>query len=309
MPQTSAITLDKSTKYKLNNGTEIPIAAFGVYQIEPSATKDSVYTALKIGYRHIDSAAAYKNEAEAAAGIAAFLKDHPDVKREDIWFTTKIWNDSQGYEETKAAIKTLADKVKSHIEYVDLVLIHSPKTSKEKRLGSWRALLEFNLNPSNGVLPIRSIGVSNYGIPHLKEIVDNKEFLVTPVVNQLELHPWLPRLELREFGLEHHILFEAYNTFTRGKKFSDPEVVELSEKYNISKPQMLLRWAYLQGFIVIVKSEKPERIEENYNTLPDHKESILGKIDLNEEIIEKLNKPDSKEVFTWGGEDPAEYKD
>ncbi|KAI5965276.1 uncharacterized protein KGF55_001496 [Candida pseudojiufengensis] len=316
---TTSIQLTKQSTYKLNNGQHIPIAGFGTYLIEASKTTDLVYQALKDGYRHIDTAMVYGNEKEAAEGIAKFLKDHSDIKREDIWFTTKIFNQYQGYDRTKEAVEIISKDVKQYIDYVDLILIHSPKTSKDKRLGTWKALQEYVLNPNNDTLNIHSIGVSNYGIDHLEELFNWEGYLIKPVVDQLELHPWLPRLKLREYLVKHDILAEAYSPITQGQKLNDPELLKLSEKFKVSPVEILLKWSYLQGFIVLVKTEKPSRIKENLNVLPDgHKngdddeleEKIhLGKIDLEPEIIEALNLPDSKEVLTWGGKDPALFKD
>ncbi|KAI5952352.1 hypothetical protein KGF54_003218 [Candida jiufengensis] len=316
---TTSIQLTKQSTYKLNNGQHIPVAGFGTYLIDASKTSDLVYQALKDGYRHIDTAMVYGNEKEAAEGIAKFLKDYPDVKREDIWFTTKIFNEYQGYEKTKEAVEIISKDVKQYIDYVDLILIHSPKTSKDKRLGTYKALQEFVIDPNNKVLNVKSIGVSNYGIDHLEELFAWDGFLIKPVVDQLELHPFLPRLKLREYLIKHDILAEAYSPITQGKRLKDPELLELSEKYNLSPVEILLKWAYLQGFIVLVKTENPKRIKENLNILPDGikngdddelEEKIhLGKVDLEPEIIEALDKPESAEVLTWGGKDPTLFKD
>ncbi|EGW32933.1 uncharacterized protein SPAPADRAFT_60276 [Spathaspora passalidarum NRRL Y-27907] len=314
MSQTVSMQLTKNSKYKLNNGQYIPVAGFGVYLMPAEKTAELVYQALVEGYRHIDSAVGYYNEREAAQGVAKFLKDHPNVHRRDIWFTTKIRNQDQGYEETKESVKQIAADVKEYIDYVDLVLIHSAKTNKEKRLGTYKALQEFvGVNP---VLQIKSIGVSNYGIHHLEELFNWDGYLIKPVVNQVELHPWLPRIELREYCAKLHILLEAYTPLTRGEKFTDPELVQLSQKYKISPADILLKWSYLQGFIVLAKTENPQRIRENLDALPDgpgdafenplgRRNSTLGRLDLEVEIIETLNKPNSKEVLTWGGVDPT----
>ncbi|EMG47217.1 hypothetical protein SBY92_000076 [Candida maltosa Xu316] len=314
---TSSIQLTKQSTYRLNDGLHIPVAAYGTYLIDSAKAADLVYTALEDGYRHIDTAIAYHNEEEVAKGIAKFLKDHPEVKREDIWFTTKIDNPSQGYEETKRAIEKIAKEVKPHIEYVDLVLIHSPITSKERRLGTYKALQEIIINPKTSVLNVKSIGVSNYGVEHLEELFNWDGFLIKPVVNQLEVHPWLPRLELREYLYKHNILVEAYSPLTQGYKLNDPELLKLSEKYGISKIEILLKWSYLQGFIVLAKTDKPDRIKQNLDVLPNGKkdddelqENIsLGIVDLDPAIVEALNKPDSREVLTWGGQDPTLFKD
>ncbi|CAK7903371.1 NADPH-dependent D-xylose reductase II,III [[Candida] anglica] len=314
---TTAIQLTRNSTYKLNNGLSIPIAGYGVYQLDSKTTKDLVYRALEDGYRHIDSAAIYGNEKEAAEGIAAFLKDYPKVSREDIWFTTKIWNEDQGYEETKKGVQKTADKVKPYIGYVDLFLLHSPLTSKDKRLGSWKALQEFVSDPSNDVLQIKSIGVSNFGIEHIEELLNWEGLSIKPVVNQLELHPWLPHLKLRKYCLSKDILLEAYSPLTQGHKLNDPELLSLEKKFGVPKVEILLKWSYLQGFIVLAKTEKFERIKQNLSVLPDgqveddqlEETKSFGKVDLEEEILQALDKPESHEVLCWGNKDPTEYKD
>ncbi|KAM9904200.1 hypothetical protein OXX79_002900 [Metschnikowia pulcherrima] len=315
--QTVAKQLTRTTKYRLNNGHHIPVAGFGVYLLPPAETFDLVYEALSQGYRHIDSAVIYGNQKEAAQAIAQFVKDHENVSREDIWFTTKIWNVDHGYDETKKAVEKIASQVKKYIEYVDLILVHSPLTNKEKRLGTWKALSEFNHNPNNGVLQVRSIGVSNYGKKHIEEILAIDGPVVVPAINQLELHPWLPRTELREYLTKKGIVIEAYSPLTQGRHLNDPELLELEHKYKIPKAEILLKWSYLQGFVVLAKTSKKERIKLNFEVLPEgqgtndplQEGSNLGKIDLDPNILDALDKPESHSVFTWGGADPTEYED
>lgn len=314
---TTSIQLTSASKYKLNNGLHIPVAAFGIYAVPPNQTYDLVYEALVQGYRHIDSAVYYRNEEEAASAIAAFLKDHPDVSRRDIWFTTKITNELHGYELTRKEVGEIASRVKKHIEYVDMVLLHSPKTSKEKRLGSWKALQELVCDPGNDLLQIHTIGVSNFGIKHLEEIFKWDGLIVHPAVDQLELHPWLPQLKLREYLVSKGVLVEAYSPLTQGAKLNDPELLELEYKYKIPKAEILLRWSYLQGFIVLAKTVHKDRIKQNFDVLPTPVASDnvldddvhLGKVDLDINILHALDKPDSHEVITWGHQDPTLYED
>lgn len=314
---TTSIQLTSSSRYKLNNGLHIPVSGFGVYEIPIDQTHDLVYEALVQGYRHIDSAVGYKNEKQCAQAIADFLKDHPDVPRSDIWFTTKITNDQHGYEEAKKAVAGIAADVKEYIDYVDLVLVHLPKSNKQLRLDTWKALQEFVLDPANPVLQIRTIGVSNFGIKHLEELFKWDGLLVEPAVDQLELHPWLPHLKLREYLVSHHILAEAYSPLTQGAKLNDPELLELEKKYKIPKVEILLKWSYLQGFIVLAKTAKKERIKENFNILPRAQTSSdplddtthSGKVDLDLNILSALDKPDSHDVITWGHQDPTMYED
>ncbi|KAI5954171.1 hypothetical protein KGF57_003928 [Candida theae] len=309
--------LNKASTVKLNNGQAIPIAGFGTYLIPAEKAATLVYDALAAGYRHIDTAIAYKNQHQVAQGVANFLTDHPHIKRQDIWFTTKIANQNQGYENTHEAVKQISKDVKDLIEYVDLVLIHSPKTSTEKRLETYKALQEYVVDPNNTTLGIKSIGISNYGVSHLEELFKWDGLRVNPVINQLELHPWLPRIELRKYLDQHDIIAEAYSPLTQGYKLDDPELVALSEKYKLSPAEILLKWSYLQGFVVLVKTENPKRIKENLNFLPDPDDRTgadkegnkTGPLHLDSEILKALDKPDSKVVLTWGGVDPTLYTD
>lgn len=310
----SSVQLTRATKYKLNDSHYIPVAGFGVYKLPKNEAGDLVYEALLQGYRHIDTAVYYENEEECAEAIAKFLKDHPDkAAREDIWFTTKIRPDQLGYEETKKAVAEIAARVKPHIEYVDLMLLHAPLKSKKTRLDSWKALQEFASDPANGVLKIKSIGVSNYGVEHLKELMEWDGLTIPPSVNQLELHPWLPRQELRAYMLKHGILAEAYSPLTRGIKFKDPELIALSKKFNMSMAEILLKWSYLQGFIVLAKTATKERIKENLSVLPEapkddplEEKTNWGKVDLDLELLKALDKPDSHEVLIIQ-DDPTIY--
>ncbi|KAH3687256.1 hypothetical protein WICPIJ_001772 [Wickerhamomyces pijperi] len=286
---TAAIT--KNSRYTLNNGRTIPITGFGVYQTPASKATTLVYEALKVGYRHIDSARIYQNEEESVAGIAQFLKEFPDVKREDIFYTTKIWNEEQGYETTKIAIESSLERAKD-IQYIDLFLIHSSLTNKEKRLGTYKALQE-----AVATGKVKSIGVSNYGTHHLDELFAWEGLTIKPVVNQVELHPWLPRKDLQEYAKKHDFYLEAYTPLTQGQKFDDPELVAIAKKHGYSVVEVLLRWSYDQGFIPLAKTATVARIKPNFDVL-DH-------VVLDAEDLKILDKPDSYEVLTW---DPTKYE-
>lgn len=312
----SSVQLTRASKYKLNDGHYIPVAGFGVADIPLDQVHDLVYEALVQGYRQIDSAVYYGNETESAQAIAQFLKDHPDrAKRSDIWFTTKINDTQQGYEEAQKAVSEIADRVKPYIGYVDLVLIHVPAKSKNVRLQTWKALQEFASNPSNDVLRIQSIGVSNYGAKHLEELLEWDGLTIPPAVNQLELHPWLPRHDIREVMLKYNILPQAYSPLTRGKKFSDPELVKLAKTFNMSVPEILLRWAFIQGFVVLAKTANKNRIKENIAILPEApkddplgEKTNWGKVDLDFELLKALDMPDSNEVLVISSADPTIYQ-
>lgn len=288
----------------MNNGAEIPVIGYGVYEVPVTKTAQLVYEALKSGYRHVDTAVVYENQKEAAEGVQKYLQE-TGTSREEIWFTTKLWNDQQGYEETKKALSSIAEDVKEYIGYVDLILLHSPLTSKEKRLGAWKALEEVVADPSSAPIPVKSIGVSNFGIEHLKELLEVAH--VKPVLNQLELHPWLPHHDLRKFLAEQGIYAEAYSPLTQGVKLQDPELLQLESKTGISKVDLLLKWSFLQGFIVLVKSDKVERIRSNLNVLPDADDGSDASISLDDETWKVLDKPYSYEVLTWDNNDPTTY--
>ncbi|CCH41751.1 Aldo-keto reductase family 1 member [Wickerhamomyces ciferrii] len=279
------------TSFKtLSNGSKIPITGFGVYLTPPGETYNIVLKALESGYRHIDSARYYENEQESGDAILKFLETNPQVKRSDIWYTTKLFN--LNYDDAKAAIKESFERVKG-LGYIDLFLIHAPITNKTKRLGQYKALQEA---VDQGI--VKSIGVSNYGIKHLEELLSWNELKYKPVVNQVELHPWLPRKDIQEFTQKNGIALEAYSPLTQGKYLDAPEVVEISKKTGFSPAQILLKWSFEQGFIVLAKTANPDRLKPNYNVLKD--------VEISKEDLSKLEFPDSYKVFAW---DPATFED
>lgn len=282
--------LTPTSKVKLNNGYEIPITGFGVYQTDPKETYDIVYKALETGYRHIDSAIYYQNEKESGDAILQFLKDHPEVKRSDIFYTTKVA--FLYYDDAKKAIKESIEKVKG-LKYIDLFLIHAPIPNKEARIGTYKALQEA---VDEGF--VRSIGVSNYGTKHLDELFAWEGLKYKPVANQLELHPWLPRKDLQAYAKKYDHILEAYSPLTQAKKFNDPELVAIAKKHNVSPAQVLLRWSYAQGFVPLPKTVTPARLAPNFTALND--------VQLDQEDLATLDKPDSYEVLTW---DPTRHVD
>lgn len=256
-----SLTLSKDSKYKLNSGHEIPVIGLGVYLTPQDVASKIVYKALEDGYRHIDSAIAYKNESEVVEGIAKFLKDHPEVKRSEIYYTTKINAPNQGYEQATKTINESLEKAAA-IDYIDLFLIHAPNTNKELRLGTWKALQEF---ADKG--KVKSIGVSNYGKHHIEEIYNWDGFKIAPSINQIELNPWLTRKDLVDYLKSKDILPEAYSPLTRGKRLDDPELQKLAEKYNKTTAQVLVRWSLDQGYITLPKTVNEERLLQNLELL------------------------------------------
>lgn len=252
------MSLTKDSKYPLSSGYEIPVIGLGVFLSSGQETIETVYQALKIGYRHIDSAQLYENEYEVGQGILKWIKEDPENnKRGDVFYTTKARTDAQGYELTKQKLNESFEKVKE-LKYIDLVLVHSPRTDPERRLGTYKALQEF---VDSGL--VRSIGVSNYGEKHLNELLNWKELKYKPTINQIELHPWLLRSKITEFCFKNDIKVEAFSPLTRGQKLNDPTLIEIASKYKKSPAQILIRWSLQCGFIPLPKSVTVSRLKEN----------------------------------------------
>lgn len=286
------MSLTARSTYKLNNGVSIPVIALGVYKTDTNVAKQVVYDALEAGYRHFDSAEIYGNEAEVGEGISKWLQD-TGTKREEVFYTTKIHDADQGYEKALKQIDISLDRVKS-LGYIDLILIHTPLTNKEKRLGTWKALQE-----AVKAGKVKSIGVSNFGIQHLKELFEWDGYEIEPVVDQVELSPWLPRRELHEFANAHNILLQAYSPLTRGEKFDDPTLVKIAKKYNKSPAQVLIRWSLQQGFNVLPKSENKKRLTQNLDVFD---------FELLDQDLAELTHPESLELFTGWYSDPVGYQ-
>lgn len=243
---------------KLNSGNSIPAIGLGVYLTPPGEAKDIVFKALEVGYRHIDSARHYQNEKEVCSAIAEWIKQDPvKNKREDVFYTTKIKDDDHGYEQAKKAIKECLDCAKD-IGYIDLILIHSPQTNYEKRHGAWMALQEAVESGK-----VKSIGVSNYAIKHLEELLAYPDLKIVPAINQFELHPWLTRVELAEFCHTKGIKVEAFSPLTRGQKLKDEGLMEIAAKYGKTTAQILLNWSLSKGYIALPKTATYERLLPN----------------------------------------------
>lgn len=243
-------------KLLLNNGIEIPSIGFGTWQSKDGEEAyNAVLTALKNGYRHIDTAAAYGNE----ESIGKAIKDSK-VKREDLFVTTKLWNNISGFEETKEAFNGSLKKL--GLDYVDLYLIHWPnpvkyrKTWIERNNNAWKAMEELY---SEG--KIKAIGVSNFLIHHLEEI--EKKAKIKPMVNQIKLFPGLNQTILANYCKDRDILLEAYSPFGTGKIFKSLELLELAKKYKKSIAQICVRYSIQMGRVPLPKSVTNSRIIEN----------------------------------------------
>lgn len=237
-----------NTNVELNNGVKMPVFGFGTFRLASGEeTYKSVSHALNIGYRLIDTATDYGNEIDVGKAI-----NDSDIPRDEIFITTKLWNSDHGY---NSALKAFDISLKRlNLSYIDLYLIHWPV--QELRLDSWRALKEILKTEK-----CRAIGVSNYTIKHIKEIIDNNDII--PAVNQVEFSPYTYQKELLDFLNSKNIKLEAYSPLTKGLKLNDPKLVEIALKYSKTPAQILLRWALQKDIVVISKSSRPERIEEN----------------------------------------------
>ncbi len=248
--------MDINSVVKLNDGLSIPLFGLGVYQAPNGGeTELAVYTALKNGYRHIDTAEIYRNEEDVGKGIQKFLAES-DVKREDLWITTKFFpGKGKG---TTAVQKAMSGSLQRlQLSYVDLYLIHAPNT-RNKRVEQWHALQELK---DAGLA--RSIGVSNYGVHHLEELLAADGTKYPPAVNQIELNPYNTREGIVAFCKANHIVAEAYSPLTCAAKLQDPKLVTVAQSYKVSPAQLLIRWCLQKGYIVIPKSTKEHRIVEN----------------------------------------------
>ena len=236
------------TTLQLSSGARIPQVGLGVWQTPSGATtRKAVAAALDGGYRHIDTAHIYGNEADVGAAVR-----ESGVAREAVFVTTKLWNADQGYDPALRAFD--ASLTRLGLEYVDLYLIHWPVAGK--RLDSWRALERIHEDGR-----ARSIGVSNFLVPHLEELLGKATRV--PAVNQIELTPFLQRRETRALCARHGIVVEAYSPLTHGKRLDHPVVKDVARRLGRSVAQVLLRWGLQQGVVVLPKSTNPARIAEN----------------------------------------------
>jgi diketogulonate reductase-like aldo/keto reductase len=243
----------------LENGVEIPALGFGVFQTPPDETRDAVRSALDAGYRHIDTAAAYGNERQVGEAVHS-----SDVDRSEVFLETKIWISDYGYDETLHAFEKSSRKL--GVDQIDLLILHQPLPSAfDRTLEAYRALETLLADGK-----VRAIGVSNFMVEHLAELLDGAT--VVPAVNQIECHPYFAQGEVQGFGTEHGILTQAWSpiggiTFYRdgshGSTLDDPVIGDIGRAHGKSPAQAMLRWGLQHSRSVIPKSTKPTRISEN----------------------------------------------
>ena len=236
-------------RIQLNDGRSIPQLGLGVYKVADAAAGELVQGAIEAGYRHIDTATLYRNERGVGAGMRA-----SGVPREELFVTTKVWNDDQGRDRTLRAFDESIGLL--GLDYIDLYLIHWPAPTQDRYVETWHALEELKASGR-----VRSIGVSNFEPHHLERLAGQSE--TVPVVNQVELHPWLSQRAVREYGAEHGIVTEAWSPLARGRVLDDPVLAALAERYERTPAQVVLRWHLQLGNVVIPKSSSIERVREN----------------------------------------------
>ncbi|CDI46584.1 MULTISPECIES: aldo/keto reductase [Lactococcus] len=235
--------------FKLNNGVEIPVLGFGVFQIPQEQTKQAVLDAIEVGYRHIDTAQSYFNEEEVGDAIAETI-----VPREDLFITTKVWLSNYGYENTKTSIKISLEKMK--LDYLDLVLLHQPFGDV---FGSYKALVDLQKEGK-----IRAIGVSNFNELRLADIIAFQD--TVPQINQIEINPFHQREEDLQNALSRgNVQLEAWAPFAEGKNgiFKNEILLAVGKKYGKSPAQVILRWLYERGIVSLAKSVKKDRMKQN----------------------------------------------
>ncbi|MCK2017511.1 aldo/keto reductase [Peribacillus frigoritolerans] len=272
-------------KVMLNNGVEMPILGFGVFQIQDeNECEQSVYDAIMAGYRLIDTAASYLNEEAVGRAIK-----RSGVPREELFITTKLWVQDAGYESTKNAFANSLKRLQ--LDYLDLYLIHQPYGDV---YGSWRAMEELYRDGK-----IRAIGVSNFQMDRLVDLIIHNE--VIPAVNQVETHVFNQQIESAKLMQENNVQIESWGPFAEGKNnmFQNEILVSIAEKYNKSVAQVILRWLTQRGVVAIPKSVRKERIIENFE---------IFDFELEQEDMEKIAALDTKESLFFSHSDPEIVK-
>lgn len=236
-------------RLSLSDGSTIPQLGFGTYKVPAEVTAELVTGALAAGYRHVDTAALYGNETEVGAGLRASGLD-----RDEVFVTTKVWNDDQGFDETLRAFDASTSRL--GLDRVDLYLIHWPIPSADRYVDTWRALVRLQDEGR-----ATSIGVSNFSVPHLRRLRD--ETGVLPAVNQVELHPRFPQRDLVAWHDAHGIVTESWAPLARGGLLDDPSLARIAARYGKTPAQVVIRWHLDRGLVVFPKSVSLGRLREN----------------------------------------------
>ena len=265
----------------LNNGVQMPVIGFGVYQIPPEQTEQAVTDALAAGYRHIDTAAAYVNEEAVGRAIAA-----SGMARDELFITTKLWVSDTGEDATQRAVERSLQRL--GLDHLDLYLIHQPFGDV---YGSWRAMEQLH---RQGVL--RAIGVSNFYPDRLVDLIDHNE--VTPAVNQVETHPFFQRADYQALMAERGVQIESWGPFAEGRNnlFADPVLSEIGAAHGKTVAQVVLRWLIQRGVVVIPKSVRAERMRENIDVFD---------VELTDEQMTRIAAMDTGSSLFLDHRDPA----
>ena len=242
---------DQIPRLDLRGGSSIPQLGFGVFQVPPAETAEAVLRALEAGYRHIDTASAYRNEASVGQAIRS-----SGLERSEVFLTTKCFNDDHGYEQAKRACHESLGRLE--MEHIDLYLIHWPVPAHDRYVETWKAFIELR---DEGL--VRAIGVSNFQPAHLRRIIE--ETGETPAVNQVELHPHFQQSGLRREHEDLGILTEAWSPLAQGAVLEEQAIRDIAEQHSRTPGQVVIRWHLQLGNIVIPKSVTPERIVENFD--------------------------------------------
>jgi len=271
-------------KVKLNNGVEMPILGLGVFQVsDPEECENSVYEAIKAGYRLIDTAAAYENEEAVGRGIK-----RSGIAREELFITTKLWIQDAGYESTKLAFEKSLKKLQ--LDYMDLYLIHQPFGDI---YGSWRAMEELYKEGR-----IKAIGVSNLYPDRLMDLIVHNEII--PAVNQIELHPFWQQIETHDFLQQSNVQIQSWSPFAQDKNIFNNELLKtIAARYQRSVAQIILRWLTQRGVVVIPKSVNKERIIENLN---------IFDFELSIEDMDAIKTLDTGRTTIFDHHDPAKVR-
>ena len=268
---------------KMNDNCQIPVVGLGTWKSEPGkTTSQAVLDSLEAGYRHIDTARAYDNETDVGRAV-----NDSGLPREDLFITTKLWNQHQGYEEAIEACEKSLNRL--NCDYIDLYLIHWPL--REKRNHSWKAFIELRDREL-----CKSIGVSNFTIEHLAEI--EAKFGILPAVNQVEFHPYHYQKELLDYCNSKNIIIEAYSPLVHAKRMDEPKLGAISEELGKTPAQVLIRWSIQRGMVVLPKSVNKSRIVENFSVFD---------FDIPDSMMKKLDELDESFVTCWDPHNPPHY--
>ena len=268
---------------KMNDNFQIPVVGLGTWKSEPGeATYQAVLDSIEAGYRHIDTARAYGNE----ESVGSAVRDS-GVNREDVFVTTKLRWEDEGFESTIEACEKSLNRL--NCDYIDLYLIHWPL--REKRNHSWKAFIELR---ERGLC--KSIGVSNFTIEHLAEI--EAKFGILPAVNQVEFHPYYYQKELLDYCNSKNIIIEAYSPLAHAKRLDEPKLGAISEELGKTPAQVLIRWSIQRGMVVLPKSVNKSRIIENFSVFD---------FNISDSVMAKLDELDESFVTCWDPHNPPPY--